>query len=75
MVKHHQRPPATPRQAFAGRHMLRRFLKDRSGATVVEYGIVITVLSLVIVGGISATTDSVKSLFSRTATQLDESVD
>ena len=32
--------------------MIKRFLQDRSGATVVEYGIIVTVLSLTILGSL-----------------------
>jgi pilus assembly protein Flp/PilA len=34
--------------------MFSRFLKDRSGATAIEYGMIITCLSLVIIGGITS---------------------
>jgi len=33
--------------------LFRRFLADRSGATAIEYGMIVTCLSLVIIGGIS----------------------
>ena len=55
--------------------MVRRFLKDRSAATVVEYGLIVAVLSLAIVAGISSTTNSVNRLFTNTAGALDASVD
>ena len=32
--------------------MLQRFLKDETGATAIEYGLIVAVLSLAIVGGI-----------------------
>jgi pilus assembly protein Flp/PilA len=35
-------------------------LNDESGATVVEYGIIITVLSLVIIGGIGLVADQLQ---------------
>lgn len=44
--------------------MLKRFLKDESGATAVEYGIIVTVLSLVVVSGIGTALDAVKQLWS-----------
>lgn len=34
--------------------MFSRFLKDRSGATAIEYGLIVTCLSLAIIGGISS---------------------
>jgi pilus assembly protein Flp/PilA len=32
--------------------MIKRFLQDRSGATVVEYGIIVALLSLTIIGSL-----------------------
>ena len=34
--------------------MIRRFLEDKSGATAIEYGLIVAVLSLAIVGGVGA---------------------
>jgi pilus assembly protein Flp/PilA len=55
--------------------MIRRFLKDNSAATVVEYGLIVAVLSLAIVAGIGTATNSVKLVFTNTADKLDSSVD
>ena len=44
--------------------LIRRFLADRSGATAIEYGLIIAVLSLVIVGGIGQVGDAIQSMFS-----------
>lgn len=43
--------------------MFSRFLKDRRGATAIEYGLIIAVISLTIVGGIQMTGNSVEDLF------------
>ena len=43
--------------------MFLRFLKDDCGATAVEYGMIITVLSLVVVGGIGDALEAVKNLW------------
>jgi pilus assembly protein Flp/PilA len=43
--------------------MLKRFLADRKGATAVEYGILISVLSVVIVGGIGVALGAVGDLW------------
>jgi pilus assembly protein Flp/PilA len=44
--------------------LIRRFLADTSGATAIEYGLIIAVLSLVIVGGIGQAADAIQSMFS-----------
>ncbi|MER9300119.1 Flp family type IVb pilin [Mesorhizobium sp. M0621] len=44
--------------------VLLRFLKDETGATAVEYGVIIAVLSLAIVGGIGQVRDGIIWLFS-----------
>lgn len=50
--------------------ILRRFRKDRSGATAIEYGMILVCLSLVIVGGISAATNSMVDMFTNPARAL-----
>ncbi len=59
----------------SGCHMIKRFLSNNSGATAIEYGLIVAVLSLAIVAGVATTTNSVKSLFTGTATKLDASVE
>ena len=55
------------------RSTIKRFLTDRSAATAVEYGILVMVLSLVIVGGVEFTGNSLQNMWGRIATSLDES--
>ena len=55
--------------------MMRRFLKDRSGATAVEYGMIVTCLSLVIIGGIASFGDSMENRFVWLAAFLDSTPD
>ena len=50
--------------------MLRRFLKDGTGATVIEYGLIVAVLSLAIVAGIGTATDAVAFLFADNNSKL-----
>jgi pilus assembly protein Flp/PilA len=50
--------------------MLKRFVKDASGATAVEYGLIVAVLSLAIVGGIGTATNSLEYLFANNASKL-----
>ncbi|MBZ9726635.1 Flp family type IVb pilin [Mesorhizobium sp. CO1-1-7] len=50
--------------------VLLRFLKDENGATVVEYGLIIAVLSLTIIGGIGQVFNSLTWLFSDNSSRL-----
>lgn len=50
--------------------VLLRFLKDETGATAVEYGLIVAVLSLAIVGGIGQVSNSIIWLFSDNNSRL-----
>ncbi|BCG78172.1 Flp family type IVb pilin [Mesorhizobium sp. 113-3-3] len=50
--------------------VLLHFLKDETGATAVEYALIICVLSLTIVGGISQVFNSITWLFSNNSSRL-----
>ena len=50
--------------------VLLHFLKDETGATAVEYALIICVLSLTIVGGISQVFNSITRLFSNNSSRL-----
>jgi pilus assembly protein Flp/PilA len=43
--------------------MLARFLKDESGATAIEYGLIIAILSLAIVSGLGSLADVFAEMF------------
>jgi pilus assembly protein Flp/PilA len=43
--------------------LIRKFLADDKGATAIEYGIIVTVLSLAIVGGVSKAADALAFLW------------
>ena len=42
--------------------LARRFLTDETGATVVEYGLIVAVLSLAVIAGFSTFADQLQSL-------------
>jgi pilus assembly protein Flp/PilA len=54
--------------------MIARFWKDESGATVVEYGLIATVLSLAIIGGIGKVYDAIDYLFSEPTSALNDNL-
>lgn len=45
-------------------HLIRRFLAHKGGATAIEYGLIIAVLSLVIVAGVGQVGNAIGSMFS-----------
>ncbi len=49
---------------------LRRFVRDQRGATSIEYAIIASGVSIVIVGAIATLGSNVKSLYSSVATAL-----
>lgn len=51
--------------------MWKKFVKDDSGATAVEYALIIAVLSLAIVAGINSFGNSMQAMFVDTASVLD----
>ncbi|MBI1686010.1 Flp family type IVb pilin [Caulobacter hibisci] len=48
-----------------------RFLKDESGATAIEYGLIIALIATVIVAAFGILTPKLKDAFTRTGAQLD----
>jgi len=50
--------------------MLRRFLKDERGATAVEYGLIVVVLSAAIITGAVEVADGLWSLWGDSGSQL-----
>lgn len=52
--------------------LIRRFLADRSGATAIEYGLIVAVLSLVIVFGIGRAGNAIQDMFANQDRALQE---
>ncbi|MGX9180813.1 Flp family type IVb pilin [Mesorhizobium sp. BHbdii] len=50
--------------------LLQRFWEDETGATAIEYGLIVTVLSLTIIGGIGQAADAMAWLFSDNSSRL-----
>jgi pilus assembly protein Flp/PilA len=49
-----------------------RFLADRRGATAVEYGLIVAVLSLAVVAGVDSFKDALLNVFGRATTTLEQ---
>ncbi|WP_411962280.1 MULTISPECIES: Flp family type IVb pilin [unclassified Mesorhizobium] len=52
------------------KNLLQQFIKDETGATAIEYGLIVTVLSLVIIGGVGKAADALQWLFSDNNSRL-----
>lgn len=51
-----------------------RFLRCEKGATVVEYAIIATVLSITIIGGISLAFDAIEKMFTDTNSKVNQAL-
>jgi pilus assembly protein Flp/PilA len=52
--------------------LLRQFLQDEQGATAIEYGLIVAVLSMAIVGGFGKAASSLQELFTGNESKLAE---
>ncbi len=50
--------------------MFTRFIKDESGATAIEYGLLAALISLIIIGGVTAVGTNLETVFQAVATAL-----
>jgi len=49
---------------------LRKFWRNKDGATAIEYGLIAVVLSLTIIAGVGLAADAIRYLFSDTGSEL-----
>ena len=54
-------------------NIVSRFVKDESGATAIEYGLIAALIALAIMAGAGALGNSLNNKFQGIATKLDES--
>jgi pilus assembly protein Flp/PilA len=52
-------------------NLIRRFAKDESGATAIEYGLIAALISVVIIGVLSTIGTNLSSKFNEISTQLE----
>lgn len=55
--------------------LMKRFAKDESGATAIEYGLIAGLLSIVIIAAVALAGTSLNNVFSSIAGQLDDAID
>ena len=52
------------------KNLLQQFVRDETGATAIEYGLIVAVLSLTIIGGVGKAADALQWLFSDNNSRL-----
>jgi pilus assembly protein Flp/PilA len=52
--------------------MLNKFLKDRAGATAVEYALIIALMAAIVVAAVSTLKGGIDNAFSTVASQLND---
>lgn len=62
------------RQGRSNMNILTRFLKDESGATAIEYGLIAALISVGIVAGVTSMGSSLQSVFTKLGGKLDAAV-
>jgi pilus assembly protein Flp/PilA len=50
----------------------KRFLKDESGATAIEYGLIAALIAIVIIGGVSVLGKNLNSKFVKLSTDMNK---
>ena len=56
--------------AFLSRQMMLRFLSDDEGATAIEYGLIVALLTIVMIAGLSALGGGTSGMWGRIQTQV-----
>lgn len=52
-------------------NLMSRFIKDESGATAIEYGLIAALIAVALIGGATALGTSLDTKFSGVATEID----
>jgi len=52
------------------KNLVSRFVKDESGATAIEYGLIAALIAVVIIGGVSAVGTNLSATFASLSTSL-----
>ena len=55
---------------MASNTMIRRFLRDHTGATAVEYGLLVGLIAVAIMGGLVAVATSINQTFTTVETEM-----
>jgi pilus assembly protein Flp/PilA len=49
--------------AAGNTEVLKKFLQDEQGATAIEYGLIVSLIAVAIIGGFSAMADAIQALW------------
>jgi pilus assembly protein Flp/PilA len=52
------------------KNMIKRFVKDESGATAIEYGLIAALLSVAVITALSAVSDQLTSTYEKVESEL-----
>lgn len=55
---------------MAARRALRAFWADQSGATAVEVGVIVVLISITLIGALTVLGDGIKTAFNKTSTAI-----
>jgi pilus assembly protein Flp/PilA len=66
-----QQPACQPKETKHMSKFVQRFLKDESGATAIEYGLIAALISVVIVTAVGAIGTNLKGKFEKIQTSLE----
>ena len=55
-------------------HLMKRFVKDESGATAIEYGLIAALIAVVLIAGATTLGSNLSSKFSAIATKIGTTV-
>jgi pilus assembly protein Flp/PilA len=67
-VKNHKKP--IPQKGEKQMERIKNFFKDESGASAVEYGLLVALIAVVIIGAVTALGTGVQNTFNTAAGQL-----
>jgi pilus assembly protein Flp/PilA len=56
-------------------NLLRRFLKDETGATAIEYGLIAALIAVMLIGALGTLEDSLTDLFGRIEDELTDAAE
>lgn len=54
--------------------MFRKFMKDESGATAIEYGLIAALVAVAIIGALELMSDGLEQTFTKITTELTDAV-
>ena len=63
---------STSKTSKTGTSVFKKFMRDHKGSTAIEYGLIGSLVAVVIIGGVGATRESVSDTFNSIATTMSQ---